>query len=108
MTSFIPRSLRGDQKPFMAFSGSGLLLAYFHGIAARKGVDSKPQELQVTYLRDHFHVDNLQLSGISGGCSTILALAMGLDLYQILLLGLHMKKHFLKTGVYLNDFEAIQ
>lgn len=77
----------------MAFSGSGLLLAYFHGI--------------VTYIRDHFFVDNLQLSGISGGCSTILALAMGIDLYQILLLGLHMKKHFLKKGVYLNDFEEM-
>eukprot|EP00438_Fugacium_kawagutii_P033273 Skav219602 [mRNA] locus=scaffold628:5629:17741:+ [translate_table: standard] len=60
---------------------------------------------KVTYIRDHFFVDNLELSGISGGCSTILALAMGIDLYQILLLGLHMKKIFLKKGVYLNDFE---
>lgn len=77
----------------MAFSGSGLLLAYFHGI--------------VTYIRDHFYVDNLQLSGISGGCSTMLALAMGIDLYQILLLGLHQKKKFLENGVYLNDFESI-
>ena len=95
---------------------------------------------EVTYIRDHFFVDNLELSGISGGaplaqnlncwgkwsantqttkndvrlryaalrafkcprleifsqilfardpiwgCSTILALAMGIDLYQILLL----------------------
>jgi len=93
MTSSIPKSLQMERTPFMAFSGSGLLLAYFHGI--------------VTYLRDHFFVDNLQLSGISGGCSTILALAMGIDLYQILLLGLHMKKHFLKKGVYLNDFEEM-
>lgn len=75
----------------MAFSGSGLLLGYFHGI--------------VTYIRDHFYVENLQLSGISGGCSTILALAMGIDLYQILLLGLHMKQIFLKKGIYLHDFE---
>ncbi|CAE8736742.1 unnamed protein product [Polarella glacialis] len=79
------------QRPFLAFSGSGLLLAYFHGT--------------VTYIRDHFHVDNLQLSAISGGCSTILALAMGIDLYQILLLGLHQKQKFLKHGIYLNSFE---
>eukprot|EP00913_Durusdinium_trenchii_P016806 g15796.t1 len=80
-----------EKKPFMAFSGSGLLLGYFHGI--------------VTYIRDHFYVENLQLSGISGGCSTILALAMGIDLYQILLLGLHMKQIFLKKGIYWHDFE---
>ena len=28
--------LRKEKKPFMAFSGSGLLLAYFHGIAAEQ------------------------------------------------------------------------
>eukprot|EP00437_Effrenium_voratum_P015801 CAMPEP_0181451012 /NCGR_PEP_ID=MMETSP1110-20121109/28471_1 /TAXON_ID=174948 /ORGANISM="Symbiodinium sp., Strain CCMP421" /LENGTH=371 /DNA_ID=CAMNT_0023575249 /DNA_START=11 /DNA_END=1123 /DNA_ORIENTATION=- len=88
----VPRSLCEKQRPpFMAFSGSGLLLGYFHGI--------------VTYIRDHFHVDNVQLSGISGGCSTILALAMGIDLYQILLLGLHLKKHLLKKGIYWHDFD---
>jgi len=91
----LPRSLtaKADRRPFMAFSGSGLLLAYYHGV--------------VTYIRDHFHVDDLRLSGISGGCSTVLALAMGIDLYQILLLGLHMKKKFLREGVYLNSFEKV-
>merc|ERR1719199_172984 len=90
-TAAVPRPLSSPQKPFLAFSGSGLLLAYFHGI--------------VTYIRDHFHVDNVQLSAISGGCSTMLALAMGIDLYQIMLLGLHLKKHYLRKGVYLNTFE---
>merc|ERR1711941_255414 len=31
---------------------------------------------------------------------------MGIDLYQVLLLGLHQKKHYLKEGIYLNDFET--
>lgn len=90
----VPRSLV-DAKvpPFIAFTGSGLLLAYYHGIA--------------TYLRDHFHVEDLRLSAISGGCTTIMALAMGIDLYQILLLGLHMKKWILQEGVYLNSFEKM-
>merc|ERR1711879_92311 len=84
----------GDQrKPFVASSGSGLALAYYHGVA--------------TYIRDHFHVDNLRISGISGGCSTILALSMGIDLFQVLLLGLHQKKQFLRQGIYLNDFDAV-
>eukprot|EP00439_Symbiodinium_sp_Y106_P079804 s5_g18.t1 len=92
-TASLPRALQFDRKPFLAFSGSGLLFAYYHGV--------------VTYIRDHFYVDNLQLSGISGGCSTLLALAMGIDLYEVLLLGLHMKKHFTKAGVYLHDFGAM-
>ncbi|CAE7818384.1 let-413 [Symbiodinium sp. CCMP2592] len=92
-TASLPRTLQFDRKPFLAFSGSGLLFAYYHGV--------------VTYIRDHFYVDNLQLSGISGGCSTLLALAMGIDLYEVLLLGLHMKKHFTKAGVYLHDFGAM-
>mmetsp|Transcript_86316 Transcript_86316/g.252566 ORF Transcript_86316/g.252566 Transcript_86316/m.252566 type:complete len:390 (+) Transcript_86316:44-1213(+) len=88
----LPAPLALKRRPFMAFSGSGLLLAYFHGV--------------VTYIRDHFYTDNLRLSGISGGCSTILALAMGIDLYQILLMGLHIKKRFLGEGLYLKDFRA--
>jgi hypothetical protein len=64
----------------MAFSGSGLLLAYFHGIASwlvlaglglwYRMVPTFPalyQHGEVTYIRDHFFVDNLELSGISGG-----------------------------------------
>eukprot|EP00929_Paragymnodinium_shiwhaense_P122779 TRINITY_DN95857_c0_g1_i1.p1 TRINITY_DN95857_c0_g1~~TRINITY_DN95857_c0_g1_i1.p1 ORF type:complete len:414 (-),score=55.22 TRINITY_DN95857_c0_g1_i1:32-1273(-) len=93
----IPKALAaaklcGDhqRQPFLAFSGSGLLMAYFHGV--------------VTYIRDHFHVDNLRLSAISGGCSTILALAMGIDLYQILILGLYHKQRVLREGLYLNSF----
>jgi len=68
-------------------------MAYFHGV--------------VTYIRDHFHVENLCMSGISGGCSTILALAMGIDLYQILLMGLHQKQKMLAKGVYLNNFDEM-
>jgi len=66
---------------------------YYHGV--------------VTYIRDHFHIDGIQLSAISGGCSTILALAMGIDLYQILLLGLHMKQWVLKEGLYLNSVDKL-
>lgn len=77
----------------MAFTGSGLLMGYYHGVA--------------TYIRDHFYVDDLRMSAISGGCSTILALAMGLDLYQIMLLGLHTKRWILEQGVYLNSFETL-
>jgi len=93
-TSGVPRSLVGQPKPFMAFTGSGLLMAYYHGVA--------------TYVRDHFLLDDLQLSGISGGCSTILALAMGLDLYQILLVGLHMQNWIVKHGVYLNKIDVVK
>lgn len=68
-------------------------MSYYHGVA--------------TYVRDHFYVDDLRMSGISGGCSTLLALAMGLDLYQILLLGLHTKRWILQQGLYLNSFETL-
>ena len=34
------------------------------------------------YVRDNFYVDTLEVSAISGGCSTVMALCMGLDLFQ--------------------------
>lgn len=91
--SAIPRSVGDRQQPFVAFTGSGLLIFYYHGVA--------------TYIRDHFYVDDLKLSAISGGTSTVLALAMGLDLYQVLLLGLHQQRWILKNGLYLNSFDKI-
>lgn len=88
----VPRSLTLKRRPLVAFTGSGLCLAYYHGIA--------------TYIRDHFFVDDLMMSAISGGNTTILALAMGVDLYQILLLGLHMMRWSVDVkGVYLNKFQ---
>lgn len=89
----IPRSLTGDDSLLLSFTGSGLLFAYYHGVA--------------TYLRDHFNMEGVRLSAISGGTTTILALAMGLDLYQILLLGLHLKQWILKQGLYLNNVREI-
>lgn len=89
----IPKALTSDRGPLLSFTGSGLMFAYYHGIA--------------TYLRDHFSMEGVRLSAISGGCTTILALAMGLDLYQILLLGLHMKKNIIHMGLYLNSVSDI-
>lgn len=85
----VPRPLcQRPERPLVAFSGAGLMWAYYHGI--------------VTYIRDHFNVDNLQLSAISGGCMASLGLVMGLDLYQIVVLGLTMRKRVLSNeGCYM-------
>eukprot|EP00929_Paragymnodinium_shiwhaense_P100451 TRINITY_DN6277_c0_g1_i1.p1 TRINITY_DN6277_c0_g1~~TRINITY_DN6277_c0_g1_i1.p1 ORF type:complete len:424 (+),score=40.41 TRINITY_DN6277_c0_g1_i1:56-1273(+) len=81
------------RKPFIAFTGAGLAWAYYHGV--------------VMYLRDHFYLDNIKLSAISGGCPSTLCLAMGLDLYQVVLWGLHIRNIVIKQGAYLFKRESL-
>ena len=60
------------------------------------------------YLRDHFDVDNVRLATISGGSAALIALTMGLDLYQVMMLGLHSMKWLkAKGGPYLLNFQEL-
>lgn len=61
-------------RPVLAFSGCGLLMTYYYGVCL--------------YLREHFEVDAAVVSGISGGCSSLLFLCTGM----------HMKDCLLATG----------
>jgi len=71
-----------DPRPLLAFSGSALLLAYYNGIAG--------------YLKDHFELDNVRFSGISGGCVFFLPILLGVPVDKMFASGMYVRKRIMK------------
>lgn len=91
MSRHVPLRLP-DPRPLVTFSGGGFLMAYYFGVAI--------------YLRDHFCLDNVRFAGISGGASAVISLCLGIDLFQVLLMGLHMHRWLREQGgPYLLNFQ---
>lgn len=70
-----------DSRPTIAFSGSFLLMSVYLGFAA--------------YLQDHFQLDNVRVSAVSGGATNYFSIILKMKIAEVYELGMQMRADLL-------------